>query len=189
MARVMTSGSESKAGRPGFLLRAEEGWCSCHQSSTSTYNETRKESRSMRHHLWAKVWYQHRVSAPSASPAITHQTSKASGRRSEFAGFGLSSYTKPCSLKEKWVLPMMTCSRTSMPMVSPASHTRVVTTRSSGLDLPRRVVVGEDHGGGTRLDGRLENLAGVDEGGREGADRDRGASDDGVLRIEQDDDE
>jgi hypothetical protein len=30
----------------------------------------------MRHHLWAKVWYQHRVSAPSALPAITHQSSK-----------------------------------------------------------------------------------------------------------------
>ena len=30
----------------------------------------------MRHHLWAKVWYQHRVSAPSAFPAITHQSSK-----------------------------------------------------------------------------------------------------------------
>jgi hypothetical protein len=27
-ARVMTSGSESRAGRPGFLLRTEEGWCS-----------------------------------------------------------------------------------------------------------------------------------------------------------------
>src|SRR4051794_5258579 len=77
MARVMTSGSVSRAGRPGFLLRAEEGWRSCHQSSTSTYNETRKESRSMRHHLWAKVWYQHRVSAPSPSAAITHQSSKA----------------------------------------------------------------------------------------------------------------
>src|SRR5215211_7019231 len=72
----MTSGSESRAGRPGFLLRTEEGWRSCHQSSTNTYNETRKESRSMRHHLWAKVWYQHRVSAPSAFPAITHQSSK-----------------------------------------------------------------------------------------------------------------
>jgi hypothetical protein len=30
----------------------------------------------MRHHLWAKVWYQHRVSAPSPSAAITHQSSK-----------------------------------------------------------------------------------------------------------------
>jgi hypothetical protein len=36
-----------------------------HQSSTSTYNERRKESRSMRHRLWEKVRYQHRVSAPS----------------------------------------------------------------------------------------------------------------------------
>src|SRR5829696_3550115 len=80
MARVMTSGAVSRGGRPGFFLRAEEGWRSCHQSSTSTYNETRKESRStMRHHLWAKVWYQHRVSAPSAFPAITHHSSKYSG--------------------------------------------------------------------------------------------------------------
>ena len=33
----------------------------------------------MRHHLWAKVWcHQHRVSAPSPSAAITHQSSKKS---------------------------------------------------------------------------------------------------------------
>src|SRR5215210_7104476 len=79
MARVMTSGSVSRAGRPGFFLRTEEGWRSCHQSSTSTYNETRKESRSiMRHRLWEKVRYQHKVSAPSAFPTITHQSSESS---------------------------------------------------------------------------------------------------------------
>ena len=32
----------------------------------------------MRHHLWEKVGYQHRVSAPSPSAAITHQPSKES---------------------------------------------------------------------------------------------------------------
>jgi hypothetical protein len=30
----------------------------------------------MGHRLWEKVRYQHKVSAPSASPAITHQSSK-----------------------------------------------------------------------------------------------------------------
>ena len=34
----------------------------------------------MRHHLWEKVGYQHKVSAPSASFAITHQSSKGSAR-------------------------------------------------------------------------------------------------------------
>src|ERR687889_1148031 len=53
MARVMTSGSVSRAGRPG--RRGARAGPACHQSSTNTYNETRKESRSMRHHLWAKV--------------------------------------------------------------------------------------------------------------------------------------
>src|SRR5215208_4992204 len=53
IARVMTSGSVSKAGRPGRL--GARPWPTCHQSSTNTYNETKKESRSMRHHLWAKV--------------------------------------------------------------------------------------------------------------------------------------
>src|SRR5918994_2828415 len=30
----------------------------------------------MGHHLWAKVWYQHKGSAPSPSSGITHQPSK-----------------------------------------------------------------------------------------------------------------
>src|SRR3712207_3402861 len=73
MARVRTSDSHSRAGRPR-LLRRGGGWCSRHQLSTSTYNETKKESRSiMGHHLWAKVWYQHKGSAPSPSSGITHQ--------------------------------------------------------------------------------------------------------------------
>src|SRR5215207_8614732 len=74
MARVRTSESARRAGRPG--RRGVEGWLARHQSSTDTYNETRKESRSMRHHLWEKVRYQHKISAPSLWSAITHQTSK-----------------------------------------------------------------------------------------------------------------
>jgi hypothetical protein len=73
-ARVRTSESARRAGRSG--RRGAEEWLACHQSSTSTYNETRKESRStVGHHLWVKVRYQHKVSAPSSSSAITHQTS------------------------------------------------------------------------------------------------------------------
>src|SRR5215212_1872059 len=75
MARVRTSESARRAGRPG--RRGVEGWLARHQSSTDTYNETRKESRStMRHHLWEKVRYQHKISAPSLCFAITHQTSE-----------------------------------------------------------------------------------------------------------------
>src|SRR5215204_4103512 len=55
MARVRTSGSLSRAGRPVF--GCSEVWLSFHQSSTSTYNETKKESRStMRHHPLERVW-------------------------------------------------------------------------------------------------------------------------------------
>src|SRR5215210_3045113 len=74
MARVRTSESARRAGRPG--RRGVQEWLARHQSSTDTYNETRKESRSMRHHLWEKVRYQHKISAPSPWSAITHQTSK-----------------------------------------------------------------------------------------------------------------
>ncbi len=35
----------------------------------------------MRHHLWEKVGYQHKVSAPSPSSAITHHSSKKVNRR------------------------------------------------------------------------------------------------------------
>jgi hypothetical protein len=71
----MTSGSLSRAGRPG--RRVDEGWLAFHQSSIWTYNETRKESRSiMEHRLWEKVRCQHKLSAPSSPSAITHQTSK-----------------------------------------------------------------------------------------------------------------
>jgi hypothetical protein len=52
-----------------------------HQSSASTYNETRKESRfTMWHRLWEKVRYQSKVSAPySSSPAVTRQSSYGNG--------------------------------------------------------------------------------------------------------------
>ena len=75
MAREMTSGSESRAGRPGSL-GTEAGWCSCHQSSTSTYNETKKESRSsMAPSFGESLVHQHTISASSPFFAITHQTS------------------------------------------------------------------------------------------------------------------
>ena len=41
----------------------------------------------MRHHLWAKVWYQHRVSAPSPSAAITHQPSKKFDTRNSYMAY------------------------------------------------------------------------------------------------------
>src|SRR5215210_260038 len=55
MASVMTSESLMRAGRPVF--GGSEEHSSSHQSSTSTYNETKKESRStMRHHPLERVW-------------------------------------------------------------------------------------------------------------------------------------
>jgi hypothetical protein len=66
MARVRTSLSERRAGRPG--RRVAEGWLAFQQSSIWRYNETKKESRStMGHRLWEKVWCQHKGSAPSSS--------------------------------------------------------------------------------------------------------------------------
>src|SRR5215217_208597 len=57
MARVMTSGSLSRAGRP--LFGGCEVCSSFHQSSTRTYNETKKESRSSM--------------APSFGESLVHQ--------------------------------------------------------------------------------------------------------------------
>src|SRR5215213_8610451 len=55
MARVMTSESVSRAGRP--VLGGRQACSSFHQSSTRTYNETKKESRSTRrHHPLERVW-------------------------------------------------------------------------------------------------------------------------------------
>src|SRR5215208_3775679 len=66
MARVRTSLSERRAGRPG--RRVAEGWLAFQQSSIWRYNETKKESRcTMGHRLWEKVWCQHKGSAPSSS--------------------------------------------------------------------------------------------------------------------------
>jgi hypothetical protein len=75
MARVMTSGSVSKAGRP--TLGGSEECLSFHQSSTNTYNETKKESRSsMAPSFGESLVHQHTILAPSPFFAITHQTSK-----------------------------------------------------------------------------------------------------------------
>src|SRR5215211_413676 len=75
MARVMTSGSVSKAGRP--TLGGSEECLSFHQSSTNTYNETKKESRSsMAPSFGESLVHQHTILAPSRFFAITHQTSK-----------------------------------------------------------------------------------------------------------------
>src|SRR5215216_4392445 len=76
MARVMTSGSVSKAGRP--TLGGSEECLSFHQSSTNTYNETKKESRSsMAPSFGESLVHQHTILAPSRFFAITHQTSQA----------------------------------------------------------------------------------------------------------------
>src|SRR5215213_304404 len=75
MASVMTSGSVSKAGRPAF--GGSEECSSFHQSSTNTYNETKKESRSsMAPSFGESLVHQHTILAPSLFFAITHQTSK-----------------------------------------------------------------------------------------------------------------
>src|SRR5829696_5915918 len=79
MARVMTSGSVSKAGRPA--LGGSEESLSFHQSSTNTYNETKKESRSsMAPSFGESLVHQHTILAPSLFFAITHQTSKVPSR-------------------------------------------------------------------------------------------------------------
>jgi hypothetical protein len=71
----MTSGSVSKAGRPA--LGGSEECLSFHQSSTSTYNETKKESRSsMAPSFGESLVHQHTILAPSPLFAITHQTSR-----------------------------------------------------------------------------------------------------------------
>src|SRR5215204_6640045 len=65
MARVMTSGSLSRAGRPGFGGRQARS--SFPQSSTRTYNETKKESRSMAAPSFGEsLVHQHTIRAPSA---------------------------------------------------------------------------------------------------------------------------
>src|SRR5215203_5649405 len=74
MARVMTSGSLSRAGRPVF--GCSEAWSSFHQSSTSTYNETKKESRSIATPSFGESLVKHTVWTPSALLRVTHQPSK-----------------------------------------------------------------------------------------------------------------
>src|SRR5829696_8071487 len=75
MASVSISGSLICEGRPAVGMFEE--WMAFHQSSVRTYNETRKESRSMcQHRLLVEVRCQHKVSAPSPLLGITHQPSK-----------------------------------------------------------------------------------------------------------------
>src|SRR5215212_2288505 len=64
-------------GRP--TLASAGAWVAFHQFSVRTYNETRKESRSIcQHRLLVEERCQHKVSAPSALLRITHQPSKSS---------------------------------------------------------------------------------------------------------------
>src|SRR5829696_5182738 len=77
MARVMTSGSLSRAGRPVF--GGCEACSSFHQSSTSTYNETKKESRSIAAPSFGEsLVHQHTIWAPSPLVRVTHHSSEAS---------------------------------------------------------------------------------------------------------------
>src|SRR5918995_512914 len=80
MARVRTSGSLSRAGRPVFG-DSEERW-SFHQSSTSTYNETKKESRSIAAPSFGESLVQRTIRAPSLLAGVTHQPSEKFPRRS-----------------------------------------------------------------------------------------------------------
>src|SRR5687768_10326730 len=80
MARVMTSGSLSKAGRPVFD-GCSEAWSSFHQSSTSAYNETKKESRSIATPSFGESLVKHTVWAPSPLVRVTHQSSQVCGGR------------------------------------------------------------------------------------------------------------
>jgi hypothetical protein len=74
IASVSTSESASKAGRPGLGVSEERA--AFHQSSTRTYNETKKESRSSMAPSFGESLVQHKVWAPSPYLRITHQTSK-----------------------------------------------------------------------------------------------------------------
>jgi len=72
---VSTAESASKAGRPGLGVSQERE--AFHQSSTRTYNEIKKESRSsMGPSFGESLVHQHTVLAPSPLLRITHQPSK-----------------------------------------------------------------------------------------------------------------
>jgi hypothetical protein len=74
---VSTAESASKAGRPGLGVSQERE--AFHQSSTRTYNEIKKESRSsMGPSFGESLVHQHTVLAPSPLLRITHQPSKGS---------------------------------------------------------------------------------------------------------------
>src|SRR5215213_7275424 len=70
----MTSESVSRAGRPVF--GGSEEHSSFHQSSTRTYNETKKESRSIATPSFGESLVQHKVWAPSPLAQVTHHSSK-----------------------------------------------------------------------------------------------------------------
>src|SRR5215210_8346277 len=72
----MTSESVSRAGRPVF--GGSEEHSSFHQSSTRTYNETKKESRSIATPPFGESLVQHKVWAPSPLARITHHSSQCS---------------------------------------------------------------------------------------------------------------
>jgi hypothetical protein len=74
IASVMTSESLSRAGRPVF--GGSEEHPSFHQSSTSTYDEIKKESRSMAAPSFGESLVQHKVWAPSPLPRVTHHSSE-----------------------------------------------------------------------------------------------------------------
>src|SRR5215203_3934577 len=70
----MTYESVSRAGRPVF--GGSEEHSSFHQSSTRTYNETKKESRSIATPCFGEGLVQHTIWAPSLLAGVTHQPSK-----------------------------------------------------------------------------------------------------------------
>src|SRR5215203_6377892 len=70
----MTSESVSRAGRPVF--GGSEEHSSFHQSSTRTYNETKKESRSIATPSFGESLVQHKVWAPSPLAQVTHHSSE-----------------------------------------------------------------------------------------------------------------
>src|SRR5215210_1130528 len=92
MARVMTSGSLSRAGRPAF--DGSEEWSSFHQSSTRTYNETKKESRSIATPSFGESLVKHTIWAPSPLVRVTHQSSELSLRLLNSPAFLLSLFTE-----------------------------------------------------------------------------------------------
>ena len=57
----------------------------------------------MRHHLWEKVRYQHKISAPSLWCAITHQTSKKFALTGIFEVSGIADRAEKVDLLNRFV--------------------------------------------------------------------------------------